>query len=324
MNDVRVSILMAFYNEEKYLSYAIDSILAQTYSAWELILVNDGSTDKSEEIVKKYTDPRIKYYSYTTNRKRAYALNLGMEKACGEYIVTFDADDIAYPNMLASQVEYLDSHPECIHVQGALELIDEDGKFIRKVDSTYKTDLEIRTCELYSNCVTGPSSMFRKAPIDEYGLKYDTEAKVSQDYLFWIDLLPYGEFACIDDVVFQYRNNYASKAYKLIENNRKWYDDFMRKLFMHAWTQRGYLLNEDDIRFIHDYLFRRRKLQKLSNILQGIRTYGKIKKQSPKLDLKEKELIPRFFIKECKVLCRNNLRDSRLANALRRLLKKKG
>lgn len=324
MNDVRVSVIMPFYNEEKYLSYAIDSILAQTYSAWELIIVNDGSTDKSEEIVKKYNDSRIKYYSYTPNRRKPYALNLGMEKAHGEYIIIFDADDIAYPNMLARQVEYLDSHQECIHVQGALDLVAENGKYIRTVDNIYKTDLEIRTCELYGNCITGAGSMFRKAVVDEYGLKYDLEAIVSQDYLFWIDMLPYGEFACIDEVVFQYRNGYGSNAHKYIENNAEWYYDFTKKIFMHAWTQRGYNLDEYDIRFIYDYLYRKQRLQSLSHILQGIRTYGKVKKQSKRLELKEKELIPRFFMKECRVLCHHYLLDNKCTNAFRRLLKKNG
>lgn len=322
MNDVRVSIIMAFYNEEKYISHAIDSILGQTYSAWELIIVNDGSTDQSEEIVKKYTDPRIKYYSYTPNKKKPYALNLGMEKARGEYMIIFDADDIACPGMLASQVNYLDSHPECIHVHGDLDLIDENGRYISTVNNIYKTDIEIRTYELYGNCIPSGASMFRRDTIVQYGLKYDQEAIISQDYLFWINMLPYGEFACIDEVVYQYRKAYGSKAHRFIEKNREWYDDLMRKIFMQAWTQRGYYLNEDDIRFIYSYLFHKQKLQRVSHILQGVRTYRKVKRQSKRLELKEKELIPRFFIKECRVLCHNYLLDSRLANAFRKLLKK--
>ena len=322
MSDVKVSVIMPVYNEEKYLSYAIDSILAQTYSAWELIIVNDASTDRTEEIVKKYTDPRIRYFTYEENKGNPYAQNLGMRESKGEYILALAGDDIAYPNMLKSQVEYLDSHPECIHVQGATDLIDENGKLIRTVDSLYKTDIEIRTYELYGNCVPGGASMFRRTAIDEYGLQYDLEAIVSQDYLFWIDMLPYGEFACIDEVVYQYRNVYGSKAHKYIEKNREWYDDLMRKIFMHAWTQRGYNLDEADIRFIHDYLFHKRQLQRLSHILQGIKTYVKVKNQSKRLELKEKELIPRFFMRECKVLCRNYLFDNRLANAFMKMLKK--
>lgn len=301
MNDVRVSVIMPIYNEEKYLSYAIDSILAQTYTAWELIIVNDASTDRSEEIVKSYSDPRIRYFSYDENKGNPYAQNLGMREARGEYILVLAGDDVAYPNMLESQVEYLDSHPECIHVQGAMDYIDKNGKVTqKKIASKYKSDLEMRTYELYGNCISGGASMFRRIAIDEYGLQYDLEAIVSQDYLFWIDMLPYGEFVCIDETVVQYRNDYGSNSHRIMDENREWYDDFMRKIFMHAWTQRGYDLNDADIKFIHKFLYQKKILWKLPDIMQGVATYKKIRSQSQCLQLKEKELIPCFFIIEWK------------------------
>lgn len=312
MNDVKVSVIMPIYNEEKYLAYAIDSILAQTYSAWELIIVNDASTDRSEEIVNSYNDPRIRYFSYAENKGNPYAQNLGMKESRGEYILTLAGDDVAYPNMLASQVEYLDNHPECIHVQGAMDYIDENGEVThKKIESKYKSDIEIRTYELFGNCVWGGSSMFRRIAIERYGLKYDLEAIVSQDYLLWIDMLPYGEFACIDETVFQYRCSYGSNSHRIMDNNREWYDNFMRKIFMHAWTQRGYKLEENDIRFIHDFLYQKRLLWRLSDIKQGVKTYGKVKKQSESLALKEKELIPHFFIKECILLYKDYLLHNR-------------
>lgn len=319
MSDVRVSVIMPVYNEEKYLSYAIDSILAQTYSAWELIIVNDASTDRTEEIVKRYTDPRIRYFTYEGNKGNPYALNLGMRESKGEYILALAGDDVAYPNMLKSQVEYLDSHPECIHIQGAMDYIDKNGRVTKKkIESKYKTDIEIRTYELFGNCVTGGASMFRRITIDKYGLHYDLEAIVSQDYLFWIDMLPYGEFACIDEVVFQYRNDYGSSSHRIMDSNREWYDDFMRKIFMHAWTQRGYNMNETDIRFIHDFLYQRRLIWRLSDIQQGIRTYKKVKQQSKKLELKEKDLIPRFFIKEWRLLYQDYLPHNRFTMIFKR------
>lgn len=319
MSEVRVSVIMPIYNEEKYLSKAIDSILSQTYKEWELIIVNDASTDRSEEIVKSYSDSRIRYFSYKENRGNPYAQNLGMKESKGEYILALAGDDVAYPIMLASQVEYLDTHPECIHVQGAMDLIDENGKITQnKIESKYKTDLEIRAYELYGNCVCGGASMFRKTAIDKYGLKYDLEAVVSQDYLLWINMLPYGEFACIDETVFQYRNSYGSNSHRIMDNNREWYDDFMRKIFMYAWTQRGYNLEEKDIRFIHDFLYQKRLLWNLSDIRQGLITYKKIKKQSETLELKEKGLIVRYFVDEWKLLYKEYLIHNRFTMALKK------
>ena len=299
MSAVRVSVIMPIYNEEKYLSKAIDSILAQTYSEWELIIVNDASTDRSEEIAKSYNDSRIRYFSYPENKGNPYAQNLGMKESKGEYILALAGDDVAYPNMLACQVEYLDKHPECIHVQGAMDYIDENGNVTHtKIESKYKTDIEIRAYELYGNCVCGGASMFRRTAIDEYGLKYNLEAIVSQDYLLWIDMLPYGEFAYIDEIVVQYRNSYGSNSHRIMDNNRGWYDDFMKKIFLHAWTKRGYKMEECDISFIHDFLYQKRLLWRYKDIKQGISTYQKVKKQSNGLTIKEKDLIVLFFKKE--------------------------
>ena len=295
MNDVRVSVIMPIYNEEKYLSYAIDSILAQTYLAWELIIVNDGSTDGSEGVVKRYSDPRIRYFSYDENKGNPYASNLGLSESKGEYLLILAGDDVAYPNMLASQVEYLDNHPECIHVQGAMDYIDENGEITQKnIESKCKSDIEIRAYELYRNCVLGGSSMFRRIAIDEYGLQYDLEAVVSQDYLLWINMLPYGEFACIDEVLFQYRNCYGSNSHRIMDDNREWYDGFMRRIFMHAWKQRGYVLDEADIKFIHDFLFKGKPAWG-RHMKQGLCTYNKVVNQSKNLNLKEGTLIIQFY-----------------------------
>lgn len=320
MNDIRVSVIMPIYNEEKYLSYAIDSILAQTYSSWELIIVNDASTDKSEEIVKSYNDPRIRYFAYDENKGNPYAQNLGMRESRGEYILALAGDDVAYPNMLASQVKYLDDHPECIHVQGAMDYIDANGEITqRKIESKYKSDIELRTYELYGNNIFGGASMFRRIAIDEYGLQYDLEAVVSQDYLLWINMLPYGEFACIDETVVQYRNNYGSNSHRIMDDNKEWYDDFMRKIFMHAWTQRGYKLNDADIKFIHKFLYQKKLPWRLADIRQGMATYKKVKMQSQDLQLKEKELIPIFFINEWKETYKRYLYRNRITMTVKKV-----
>lgn len=323
MNNVKVSVIMPIYNEEKYLSKAIDSILAQDYTEWELIVVNDASTDRSEEIVKSYTDPRIRYLTYSENRGNPYAQNLGMKEARGEYLLALAGDDIAYPNMLSCQVEYLDAHPECIHVQGMMDYIDENGNVTKKnIGGKYKTDIEIRTYELFGNCVCGGASMFRKCILDKYGLEYDLEAIVSQDYLLWINMLPYGEFVCLDETVFQYRNSYGSNSNSIMNNNRVWYDDFMRKIFMHAWTQRGFKLDEKDIRFIHDILYQRKLPWKIGQIVQGIKTYRRIKKQAQAMTIKEKDLIVCFFREEWKLIYKTYLKYNRITLFFNPLLNK--
>lgn len=111
MTNPFVSIIIPTYNRALYISKAIDSVLAQTYSDWELIIWNDGSTDETEQIVKSYKDPRIRYY-YEANHGQCYALNNSISLSKGKWIAFLDDDDQWYHSKLDSQVGIVDRHPE--------------------------------------------------------------------------------------------------------------------------------------------------------------------------------------------------------------------
>ena len=108
---VLVSVLMPAYDGEAYIQQAIESVIAQTYPNWELIVVDDGSTDNTAGIVATYEDPRIRY-TYQENRGQAAALNRGLDLAQGEYVTTLDTDDWFTPNSLLDRARFLDDHPE--------------------------------------------------------------------------------------------------------------------------------------------------------------------------------------------------------------------
>lgn len=112
---VTVSAIMPTYNAMPYLKEAIDSVLAQTFTDWELIIVDDGSTDDTSALLTRYTDPRIRVFELDENRGRARARNVALGFACGKYIAPCDADDISLPERFAKEVAYLESHRE-IHV----------------------------------------------------------------------------------------------------------------------------------------------------------------------------------------------------------------
>ena len=111
MKSTMVSVLMPVYNGDKYLTEAIDSVLKQTFKTFELIIINDGSTDSSVKIVESYHDPRIKLIHNKENVKIVASLNKGLQLATGEYIARMDCDDIMEPNRLARQVEHLNANP---------------------------------------------------------------------------------------------------------------------------------------------------------------------------------------------------------------------
>ena len=114
-----ISVVMPAYNAEKYLREDIDSILAQTYDDFEFIIINDGSIDRTKEIILSYSDPRIVYIENEQNSGICVTLNKGLDTAKGRYIVRMDSDDIALPQRLEIQVRYMDANPD-VGVAGSM------------------------------------------------------------------------------------------------------------------------------------------------------------------------------------------------------------
>ena len=110
----RVSVVMPAYNAEKYIGEAIDSILNQTFTDFEFIIIDDGSSDRTADIVKSYSDPRIRLLANERNSGIVASLNRGIQKATGKYIARMDADDYSRLDRIKKQVDFLDNHPEVI------------------------------------------------------------------------------------------------------------------------------------------------------------------------------------------------------------------
>jgi glycosyltransferase involved in cell wall biosynthesis len=123
----RVSVIIPTYNRSAALRATADSVLRQSFPDWELVVVDDGSTDDTAEVARSYTDPRISVITQP-NGGHSAARNAGLERAVGEYVAFLDHDDRWRPEKLALQTAYLDQHPNCSLVYGAWETIDEEGK----------------------------------------------------------------------------------------------------------------------------------------------------------------------------------------------------
>ena len=116
-----ISVILPVYNAERFLREAIDSVLKQTFVDFEFIILNDGSTDKTEDIILSYKDPRIRYVKNEKNLKLIKTLNKGVDMARGKYIARMDADDISLPERFEKEVAYLEAHPDvavvsCYHI----------------------------------------------------------------------------------------------------------------------------------------------------------------------------------------------------------------
>jgi len=179
---------MAVYNGEKYLREAINSILNQTFTDFEFIIVDDGSTDGTPKILKEYAKQYkcIRLIWNTCNLGLTRSLNKGLSLACGTYIARQDADDISLPERLALQVCFLENHPEIGVVGTWVALLDKEGRetdIIKKPSSP----VLVKWSLLFGNCLAHTSVMIRRSLL-EGGERYRPEILYAQDYELWARL----------------------------------------------------------------------------------------------------------------------------------------
>jgi glycosyltransferase involved in cell wall biosynthesis len=204
----RVTVLMPAYNAGKYIAAAVGSVLDQTFSDFELLIVDDGSSDDTVSILLGFSDPRIRIIRQEQGGV-ATALNTGLSHARGIYICRFDADDICFPHRLARQVHFLDGHPTYLVVGSDAEYISEDGEHLFHFHCAGHTHKEISD-RLYMNCPFIHSAvMYRKEAIIRAG-GYSPLAHNFEDYLLWVNLASAGKCFNLDEALIRVRINPAS------------------------------------------------------------------------------------------------------------------
>lgn len=199
----RVSVLMTIYNAEPYLRAAIDSIIGQTFLDWELIAVENGSTDKSMSVLKNYADPRVRVFPLEKNIGRTPALRLAFDQAQGDYIAVLDADDISLPDRLARQVEFLDLHPDVALVGSWAQHIDEHGKVFGVFEPPDNQE-ELQDCLGWTNPIVHSSAMYRRHLAQEVG-GYPEGIVWAQDLGLTLALARRAKIAMIADHLCQLR-----------------------------------------------------------------------------------------------------------------------
>jgi len=204
MSAPKVSVLLPVFNADRYLRLAIDSILTQTFTDFELIIINDGSTDGSRQILESYVDPRIQLI-HQANAGLPISLNRAIKVARGQYLARQDADDVSLPSRLSEQVHYLDAHPQCALLGTAAQIIEEDTLSQRTL--SHPTDNgEIQIKLLFYNCFVHSSVMIRKAALDQSGLYPEDPNKFPpEDYDLWLRIAQHGEINNLQKVLLHYR-----------------------------------------------------------------------------------------------------------------------
>lgn len=189
----RVTVLMPVFNREEFVGEAIQSVLAQGFTGFELLIVDDGSTDRTPELLRAWAerDARVVVITAPRNLGIAEAPNLGLRHARTEYVARFDSDDIMMPGRLAAQAAVLDSRPDVVLVSSAYETMDRDGHYLGTWDVEEPHEVVTWLLHFYNIVGGGGHVMFRRSQVLALG-GYDAAYPSSEDYDLWVRLLRTG------------------------------------------------------------------------------------------------------------------------------------
>lgn len=221
---VTVSAIMPTYNAMPYLKEAIDSVLAQTFTDWELIIVDDGSTDETSALLAQYTDPRIRVFELDENRGPARARNVALGFACGKYIAPCDSDDIFLPERFAKEVAYLESHREVHIISSQMLVIWEGGPPRPRI--LYPEDPAAIQRRFARGRMAVPfgASMIRSWCFDRFG-PFREDLRSAEDLEWFLRVRRSCNFRVLPEFLYLYRRNATKitlKKWKVDTQNERY------------------------------------------------------------------------------------------------------
>ncbi len=228
-----VSVILPVHNGEKHIAEAIGSILSQSWTDFELLVIDDGSTDNTVELVTSFDDKRIRLLQLGRNYGLIHVLNLGVQESKGEFIARMDSDDVSLPDRLRCQIDFLRRNPECGVCGSWAICIDKEGRPLGEMKRV--TQHDSIHAELYFNCpMIHPSIMGRAWCFKAH--PYRTNAKYFEDYALWIDMVEGGVILRnIPIALLKYRSHEGSVSKSKIEEQRagflKYSEDYVRNTF---------------------------------------------------------------------------------------------
>lgn len=248
---------MPVYNAGKYISEAINSILAQTYNDWELIIVNDGSSDNSEEIILSYAaDPRIKYSTNAHNKGLIYTRNRMIEMAEGEYIAFLDSDDISMPDRLRLQVDFLDNNKDYALCGTWGETINANNEVINKIHLPVR-DEDIKSSLLFISTFIQSSIMICKQILIEN--PYDIRYPLAEDYELWCRLSKKYKLKNIPEHLTKYRWHESN----ISKSKKEHLDSLVKEIYKRELSYMGVEATDEELH-IHSAI-RDKTIQNISD-----------------------------------------------------------
>jgi glycosyltransferase involved in cell wall biosynthesis len=290
---------MPVYNAEKFLAEAIESILNQTFTDFEFLIFNDGSTDNSLKIIQQYQrkDSRIKLVYSGENKGYVFHLNEGIRLAKGKYIARMDADDIALPERFAKQVDFLERNPEYVICGSRAETFG-------TTQSTIALPLSNEDIKLKMLCITPfvhPSVMLRKSTLWENNLFYDEKAMPAEDRKLWLQLAPLGKMHNLEESLLLYRvHGQNISLQKRASTQIAYLTKYEKKYISYFFSKCN--LSDEDIHLLHLMLYRRETMN-IEQIKKLIEVISKIENQSIVVENIDDKDIKKFLREKLFYLC---------------------
>lgn len=205
-----ISIVMPVYNGDSYLGEAMDSVLSQTYPHFELLVVDDGSTDNTLSIARSYEDSRIRIIETANHSGITNALNTGLQHVAGQYIARMDADDVCSRWRLEHQIAFMEAHPNVLLCGTNMHLL-----FTNRTLTLPSEHEDIRAHLLFSNCISHPTVMIRA-----HQFSYPSDYPNAEDYALWAVMVETGVFHNLPDALYSWRIHDAQVSTVKYEQGR--------------------------------------------------------------------------------------------------------
>jgi len=292
----KISVIIPVYNCEEYISDTIDSLLNQTYRDFEIILVDDGSTDNSCKLIKEMPDRRIKLFFNDRNRGIAYTRNKGVELSNGEFIAFLDDDDIALPYRFEHQVTYMNEHPDVDLVGGHLRRIDADGKDLNSQWNVLLNPDYIKAFLMLGNTVASGTVLVRKSFINNNNLKFRDNQYGAEDYRFWVECSLVGKLSNMDEVFQLWRVGHNAETTRVFKHKfaeRKKIIDEIHKLALEG---NGFHLLENEMKIVNKVFMEEGLIENETELKELYEVLKKISIQAEALQLPNR--------REIKTMCR--------------------
>ncbi len=300
-----LSIIMPLYNSERFIGQAIQSLLTQSFKEFELIIIDDASSDGSLDIVKEFKDGRIRILINEKNQGISFTRNKGLNVARGRFIAPFDSDDVAMPDKFAKQVRFLGSHPGYGMIGSWAQLIDHDGNFLKKRWKLPAKPKAIPAILLFRNYFCHSSIIMRREAIPIGG--YDDRLQIGEDYKMWIEIARKWKVWNLSDYLLHYRVHPESMTGK----NEAAVNRYDMRIYREGFGPLGIDLSQDQLDLLmlikdHRSINNRESVLNIEQFLLLI-----IKRNSEKKVYNHQELVKVVFNRWLKVL--HKTRGSNLA-----------